>query len=57
MTKATAVYLDTIGNVLPSDSLILHCARMNEILNWTKQHLDVYLAKAEVICEQNVEPG
>ena len=56
-TKATTVYQDTIGNVLPSDSLILHRARINEILNWTKQHLDAYLATAEVICEQNVEPG
>jgi hypothetical protein len=54
--KATAVYTDTIGNIIPSDSLILHCTRINEILNWTKQHLDAYLATAEVICEQNVEP-
>ena len=57
VTKATAVYLDTIGNVLPSDGLILHRARINVILTWTKQHLDAYLATAEVICEQNVEPG
>jgi hypothetical protein len=57
VTKATAVYTDTIGNILPSDSLILHRTRINDILNWTKQHLDAYLATAEVICEQNVEPG
>jgi hypothetical protein len=24
---------------------------------WTKQHLDAYLALAEVICEWNIEPG
>jgi hypothetical protein len=55
--KATTVYQATIGNILPSDSLILHHAKVTEILNWTKQHLDAYLATAEVICEQNVEPG
>jgi len=26
-------------------------------LNWTKSHLDAYLATAEVILEQNVDPG
>jgi hypothetical protein len=26
-------------------------------LQWTKQHLDAYLALAEVICEWNIEPG
>ena len=55
--KAAEVYQATIGKVLPTDSLILHRARVAEILNWTKQHLDAYLATAEVICEQNVEPG
>jgi hypothetical protein len=55
--EATEVYQATIGNVLPSDSLVLHRAKVAEILNWTKQHLDAYLAMAEVICEQNVEPG
>jgi hypothetical protein len=56
-TEATSIYQATIGNVLPLDSLILHHAKINEILNWTKQHLDAYLATAEVICKQNVEPG
>jgi hypothetical protein len=55
--EATAVYQATIGHVLPSDSLVLHRAKIADILNWTKQHLDAYLATAEVICEQNVEPG
>jgi hypothetical protein len=31
--------------------------RNYRILNWTKQHLDAYLATVEVICKQNVEPG
>jgi hypothetical protein len=55
--EATSIYQATIENILPSDSLILHRAKITEILNWTKQHLDAYLATAEVICEQNVEPG
>jgi hypothetical protein len=57
VTRATAVYQETLGNVLPSDSIVLHHARITHILNWTKQHLDAYLATAEVVCEQNVEPG
>ena len=57
VTKATTIYRETIGNILPSDSLILHRTQITMILNWTKQHLDAYLATAEVICEQNVEPG
>jgi hypothetical protein len=27
------------------------------MLTWTKSHLDAYLATAEVILEQNVDPG
>jgi hypothetical protein len=55
--QATAVYEDTIGNVSQPDSAILHQSNIATILNWTKQHLDAYLATAEVICEWNVEPG
>ena len=55
--QAKAVYQDTIGNVSQTDSAILHRSNINTILNWTKQHLDAYLATAEVICEWNVEPG
>ena len=55
--KAAAVYHDTVGKLIPSDDILLHRKRLTEILNWTKQHLDAYLATAEVICEWNVEPG
>ena len=55
--KATAMYQDTIGNMSNSDSAILHRHNIAMILNWMKQHLDAYLATAEVICEWNVEPG
>jgi hypothetical protein len=55
--RATQVYRETIGSVSPSDSLILHRQHIAMILNWTKQHLDAYLATAEVICKWNIEPG
>jgi hypothetical protein len=55
--RTAQVYQDTIVSVLPSDSLILHRQQISSILNWTKQHLDAYLATAEVICEWNIEPG
>jgi hypothetical protein len=33
-------------------------ARIEEILKWTKEHLDAYLASADgVIIEQRDEPG
>jgi hypothetical protein len=56
-TKAVAVYKDTIGNVSQTDSAVLHHARINEILKWTKEHLDAYLASADVIIDQTDEPG
>jgi hypothetical protein len=56
--QATAVYQDTIGNVLQSDSAILHQNNIaTKLVNWTKQHLHAYLATAEVIYEWNVKPG
>jgi hypothetical protein len=55
--RAKDVYQQTIGTVSPMEAIILHRHKMTEILNWTKQHLDAYLATAEVICEWNVEPG
>jgi hypothetical protein len=40
-----------------SESAILHARPLEQILTWTKAHLDAYLATAEVIMEQNVDPG
>jgi hypothetical protein len=40
-----------------AESTILHARPLKQILTWTKAHLDVYLATAEVILEQNVDPG
>jgi len=50
------VYQTTIGNVTPSDSIVLHQAHIAEILIWTKEHLDAYLASAEVILDQHEAP-
>jgi hypothetical protein len=36
---------------------MLHGRPLEQILNWTKSHLDAYLATAEVILEQNIDPG
>jgi hypothetical protein len=56
-TEAVAVYQATIGNVSQMDSVVLHHARIDEILKWTKEHLDAYLASADVIIDQRDEPG
>jgi hypothetical protein len=45
-TEAVAVYQATIGNISPTYSVMLHHARIDEILKWTKEHLDAYLASA-----------
>lgn len=55
--QVQAVYTDTIGNVSPSASLILHRQRLTNMMTWTKQHLDAYLATAEMACDWIVEPG
>jgi hypothetical protein len=52
-----AVYQSTIGKVSQMDSIVLHHARIEEILKWTKEHLDAYLASADVIIDQREEPG
>jgi hypothetical protein len=40
-----------------AESAVLHAKPLEQILTWTKAHLDAYLATAEVILEQNVNPG
>jgi hypothetical protein len=57
VTKAVAVYQATIGNVPQMDSVVLHHARIDEILKWTKEYLDAYLASSDVIIDQCDEPG
>jgi hypothetical protein len=57
VTEAVAVYQSTIGKVSQTDSVVLHHARIEEILKWTKEHLDAYLASADVIIDQRDEPA
>jgi hypothetical protein len=40
-----------------AESAVLHARPLEQILTWTKAHLDAYLATAEVILEQNIDPG
>jgi hypothetical protein len=56
-TDAVAVYQSTIGKVSQTDSIVLHHARIEEILKWTKEHLDAYLASADAIIDHRDEPG
>lgn len=56
-TTVRRVYQETSDTVEPHHARILHHMPVEEILKWTKTHLDAYLATAEVILEQNVDPG
>jgi hypothetical protein len=56
-TTAQDVYQQMHGNVSQNKARLLHSRPVEEILNWMKAHLDAYLATAEVILEQNVDPG
>ena len=56
--EAVAVYQSTIGKVSQTeDSVVLHHARIVEILKRTREHLDAYLASADMIIDQRDEPG
>jgi hypothetical protein len=46
-----------LANVAAAESRLLHGRPLEQILTWMKSHLDAYLAMAEVILEQNVDPG
>lgn len=52
---AEQVYRSTIGNVSPTDSIVLHHSRVEEILTWTQEHLDAYLLSADIIIAQRDE--
>ena len=51
------IYEGSKHYVNDAESAILHARPLEQILTWTKAHLDAYLATAEVILEQNVDPG
>jgi hypothetical protein len=54
-SAAVNVYQATIGNVSPTDSLVLHTSRVDEILKWTQEHLDAYFESADILIEQRDE--
>jgi hypothetical protein len=56
-SKVTQIYEEAKHYVNDEESCMLHGRPLEQILNWTKSHLDAYLATAEVILEQNVNPG
>jgi hypothetical protein len=51
------VYQATIGKASPMDNVVVLHAHIDEILKWTKEHLDAYLAPVDVIINQRDEPG
>ena len=55
--RTATVYCETLGNLTPMADILLHHDSLNNMMTWTKQHLDAYLATVEVLCEWNVEPG
>ena len=55
--EVTQIYEASKHCVNDAESTILHARPLEQILTWTKAHLDAYLATAEVILEQNINPG
>jgi hypothetical protein len=45
-----------IGKISPTDSIILHHTRIEEIIKRNQEHLDAYLQLADIIIEQWDEP-
>ena len=55
--EVSRIYEEAKQYVNDAESRLLHGRLLEQILTWTKSHLDAYLATAEVILEQNVDPG
>lgn len=55
--KVKQVYNESNDRVTRSEGCLLHTLPIDTILNWTQRHLEAYLATAEVILTQNVDPG
>jgi hypothetical protein len=55
--KVSRIYEEAKHYVNDAESAMLHSHPLEQTLRWTKSHLDAYLATAEVILEQNVDPG
>jgi hypothetical protein len=55
--EVSRIYEEAKHYVNDAESAMLHSQPLEQILKWTKSHLDAYLVTAEVILEQNVDPG
>ncbi len=55
--EVSTIYEQAKHYVNDAESAMLHSHPLKQILKWTKSHLDVYLATAKVILEQNVDLG
>jgi hypothetical protein len=51
------IYEEVKHYVNDEESAILHSRLLEQILTWTKTHLNAYIVTAKVILEQNVDPG
>ena len=56
-TTVHRIYQEMTSNIEMHHVCILYHLPVEDILKWTKAHLDTYLATAEVILEQNIDPG
>jgi hypothetical protein len=56
-SEVSRIYEEARHYAIRAERAMLNARPLEEILNWTKAHLDAYLATAEVILEQNVDPG
>jgi hypothetical protein len=56
-SEVTRIYEESRHYATGAERAILHARPLEEILNWTKAHLDAYLATTKVILEQNIDPG
>jgi hypothetical protein len=56
-TTVRRVYAASHGHVTNRQSRILHRLPVEDILSWTKSHLDAYLATAKIFLDKNIEPG
>jgi hypothetical protein len=55
--KVRKIYQQSKNDVDPATSSRLHAQPLEVVLKWTKQHLNAYLATAEVYLEQDINPG
>ena len=57
VTRATNIFNETLGNVSPTDSIVLHDKSIDKIMHWTQTTLNAYIASADAILEQEEDAG